>query len=775
MENQPRKSKAFIITIIAIVLLLVAGYFLYKSAKNSSSTNIISRIFSPLSSSNNSKGISAQAGEDIKQGDQVYTASTNTNGNPIVMKVVGSGALSSDKVLGIAIGNINNGEFGRVEFNTPGSNSFLDSFSNFINDLFTGNTGSGGTGTGGNGTGGNGTGGEYLQVCSDTLDNDSDGLIDTLDPQCHTDGDATNASSYAPTHYSELNSPGGGGTGEYTVQCNDKIDNDADGLIDALDPQCHVDGDLAKTYIPTHYLEASLPGGDYKMQCNDTLDNDSDGLIDTLDPQCHTDGDATNASSYAPTHYSELNSPTGICANGATNYPICTIDIPAGQPDLTAGRVTPISATIDTPTTLSSIITNEGDGATGYNFSGLFTIIKNSDTNSTTTNGAVSKSIIKNFIARILNKISWISKAIASNEIEYSVVVPALSPKTGNVATVSYTFNSTGTYNIRACADKRYSSDTGIIPESNEDNNCGPWVTLTVSGSLPPPGEECANGATNYPLCILGDDTLTQCSDTIDNDGDSKIDELDPNCHTDGDLTKAYLRDHDSEATSTITEIIEENKCLLIEQNPLIFTDTEKAKLAELLRKFYLISSTLRTEEDIVAVYSEIDQYKNFIAQTDDLIGRCYKEVAIVQNKGGGGGWVRNGNPWYRKEKGGTAPYGGNGIYTDFNILEGNEGRVYQDGKGPGCKAVSGYFYGGNLLKDAIIHYPPADGGDVVVGYAGASCDSVNTQPFDCYQVNSTLYGNNTNLLKKEALLGAGCKWKEGVYLDGVERILEIW
>ena len=41
--------------------------------------------------------------------------------------------------------------------------------------------------------------------CSDDLDNDEDGLIDTDDPGCHTDGDATNEESYDPTDDDETN------------------------------------------------------------------------------------------------------------------------------------------------------------------------------------------------------------------------------------------------------------------------------------------------------------------------------------------------------------------------------------------------------------------------------------------------------------------------------------------------------------------------------------------------------------------------------------------
>ena len=41
--------------------------------------------------------------------------------------------------------------------------------------------------------------------CSDTVDNDGDGVIDAQDPGCHTDGDATNAASYDPNDDDETN------------------------------------------------------------------------------------------------------------------------------------------------------------------------------------------------------------------------------------------------------------------------------------------------------------------------------------------------------------------------------------------------------------------------------------------------------------------------------------------------------------------------------------------------------------------------------------------
>lgn len=56
----------------------------------------------------------------------------------------------------------------------------------------------------------------------------------------------------------------------------------------------------------------------------------------------------------------------------------------------------------------------------------------------------------------------------------------------GNSAWINFgvTFPSAGTYYGRSCADKRTTSDQdGDIDESDEGNNCGAWVTLTVQSS----------------------------------------------------------------------------------------------------------------------------------------------------------------------------------------------------------------------------------------------------------------------------------------------------
>jgi len=54
------------------------------------------------------------------------------------------------------------------------------------------------------GGGGGGGGSSYVQ-CTDDRDNDDDGLIDSADPGCHSDGNANNHNSYVPSDSNEQN------------------------------------------------------------------------------------------------------------------------------------------------------------------------------------------------------------------------------------------------------------------------------------------------------------------------------------------------------------------------------------------------------------------------------------------------------------------------------------------------------------------------------------------------------------------------------------------
>ncbi|MDB4934591.1 MAG: Tryptophan synthase alpha chain [Labilithrix sp.] len=98
-------------------------------------------------------------------------------------------------------------------------------------------------------------------ACSDGIDNDGDGKIDSADPGCTSGADTD-----------ETDVP----------QCSDGIDNDGDGKIDyPNDPGC------------SSYLDATEIGN---PACSDGVDNDGDGKVDfPADPGCSSATD-TNES-----------------------------------------------------------------------------------------------------------------------------------------------------------------------------------------------------------------------------------------------------------------------------------------------------------------------------------------------------------------------------------------------------------------------------------------------------------------------------------------------
>ena len=116
--------------------------------------------------------------------------------------------------------------------------------------------------------------------CSDTTDNDGDGVADTDDPDCHTDGDATNPDTYDPNDDSEA--------GGDAPECSDTTDNDGDGVADIDDPDCHTDGNASNpdSYDPDDDSEASdqqaLPFAQPAAAAGDTLPNTGAGIATGL-------------------------------------------------------------------------------------------------------------------------------------------------------------------------------------------------------------------------------------------------------------------------------------------------------------------------------------------------------------------------------------------------------------------------------------------------------------------------------------------------------------
>jgi hypothetical protein len=89
------------------------------------------------------------------------------------------------------------------------------------------------------------------EVCTDGIDNDCDGLVDSADPDCRVCTFAsmqwctTTALGVCAKGQQTCNSAGVWGPCVQTTQpscevCNDGLDNDCDGLVDSADPDCQV-------------------------------------------------------------------------------------------------------------------------------------------------------------------------------------------------------------------------------------------------------------------------------------------------------------------------------------------------------------------------------------------------------------------------------------------------------------------------------------------------------------------------------------------------------
>lgn len=140
--------------------------------------------------------------------------------------------------------------------------------------------------------------------------------------------------------------------------------------------------------------------------------------------------------------------------------------------DLTASAVTPTTAVALAPTSFSSTISNTGTSGTGVSFTSLFQF----------------------------------------DDADHSVVfasqnspTPAISAGgTTNIST-SYTFPSTGTWYVRACADNN-TAFVGTIAETNEGNNCGAvWTPVTVGATA---------GTLTTPNCTISTG-LSSCNSTV--------------------------------------------------------------------------------------------------------------------------------------------------------------------------------------------------------------------------------------------------------------------
>jgi hypothetical protein len=176
--------------------------------------------------------------------------------------------------------------------------------------------------------------------------------------------------------------------------------------------------------------------------------------------------------------------------------------------------------------------------------------------------------------------------------------------------------------------------------DCHTDGNVNNWdsyykdIVSEKTNSLPIPDNVCSNNATNPPLCTTGEDG--KCLNGANNPPICNTFDKCPNpeavnypqCDRDAD---GNCLNGATNATCTL-DPTEENKCAIFDQYPLDFTLEEEKALAELLRKFYLIAPSLKTEENLNLVSNEIEKYKLLINQTVKLTKQCYLDTGYQNN-----------------------------------------------------------------------------------------------------------------------------------------------
>jgi hypothetical protein len=171
------------------------------------------------------------------------------------------------------------------------------------------------------------------------------------------------------------------------------------------------------------------------------------GWVCSTPPDQLVDGYTSTSISYPTTPGYTYNAWVhAVNASGGSNPATLTFAC-SGAADLTAGAVTPTTATAGVARTLSATATNSGNVTSG-SFPMLFQVSQT---------GALVNS-------------SYIAGIAASG--------------TG-AASASYTIPSAGTYQVRACANNN-TSWVNIVTESNYANNCGAWTDVVVTPAVIP-------------------------------------------------------------------------------------------------------------------------------------------------------------------------------------------------------------------------------------------------------------------------------------------------
>jgi hypothetical protein len=227
------------------------------------------------------------------------------------------------------------------------------------------------------------------------------------------------------------------------------------------------------------------------------------------------------------------------------------------------------------------------------------------------------------------------------------IFAPLLGTSKGkNVTDINTVDNGTGTgtNNINGDANQNPSMGGGISSGGNPVGGSGGGSQSPVTPTVVPPfiplptpsttttgtgGTVCKDANGNTIPCINNPPaTITQCSDGVDNDADQLMDIADPGCHSDFNENNSLSYDSSIDDESRKKDNSQTAVGGMCPDDPLVFTEDEKAELAVLLRQYYLLAPSLRIEDDVTLLDYDNQTNEELVKQATTLISDCKAQKA---------------------------------------------------------------------------------------------------------------------------------------------------
>ncbi len=221
------------------------------------------------------------------------------------------------------------------------------------------------------------------------------------------------------------------------------------------------------------------------------------------------------------------------------------------------------------------------------------------------------------------------------------IFAPLLGTSKGkNVTDINTVDNNNGAGNQNTSGDTDQNQGMGSgISSGNGGSNSGnqngsqtsvtptivpPFIPLPPPTGTPTGGTTCKDANGNTVPCINNPPaSITECSDGVDNDADQLMDIADPGCHTDFNASNNLSYDSSLNDESRKKDNSQTAIGGMCPDDPLVFTEDEKAELAVLLRQYYLLAPSLRIEDDVTLLDYDNQTNEELVKQATTLISDC--------------------------------------------------------------------------------------------------------------------------------------------------------